>query len=397
MKNITFTISGVMQPGFPLPVLLASEMETMTDEVVPGYRDRIARGEVINNACNYQKISVGGTGGGTRVATHKTTGAVHNVGGGGSLTQYYRTALSAGLRPTPVATSCKTANVLINQAAAAALAQVDSSPYSFAEDIATWKQTAGFLKNPLASLGKLSKAFSTDVAKLQERRKALQRAQAIADVWLSYRFAFSPLIKSINTAIDAYAAPVERPARRTARGSATDMGQNLGNNQVKGSPPNQYWWDVGSTLTRQASAVILYEVSNPVTDWRFKYGLRTKDLPELIWDLVPYSFMVDRISDVGQTIRGLTNLADPAVKILAGSTTIREESSNTYRLTKNVGNSNYNISISPDDVTEKTFTYTRVVWIPTWTDTVSRPDLAGLVSSTTKVADLLALVTKQLR
>lgn len=395
-KNVIYTVNGVMQPGFPQSVLLASQSETMTDTVIPDYFARKKAGDVMANACSYTNTQVACSGGGSRVATHKTQPRVDIVGGGGSLTRYYRLALAGSLRPTDYVVSAKSVDALASEANAKAIADIDSSPYSFAEDIATWKQTANFLRDPIGSLRGLSKAFSSDVGKLEQRRKALIRAKAIADVWLTYRFAISPLIRSCMSALDAFADAPVRPKRRTARGSVTDTGSQSGI-QTKGSPPNQYIWDVKNELTRQVRSAIHYEISNPVMDWRFKYGLRVKDYPELLWDLTPYSFMVDRITDVGNTIRGLTNLSDPTLSILAATWTLRQGSTATYRLTKNNGNSNFDIVITPDEEKLVSFLYNRNVWQPTWSDTIATPDLANLVNSATKIADLTALITQRLK
>lgn len=128
----------------------------------------------------------------------------------------------------------------------------------------------------------------------------------------------------------------------------------------------------------------------------FKLGLRLKDVPEGIWAVVPYSFMIDRAIDISSSIRALTNLLDPSVRILAGWVVEHNESKTSSQLLT-VTHSVYTYEIGADSQEQGSFAYTRTPWVPTVFDAIPEFDISGLVDDVTKVADLLALVYRNFR
>lgn len=86
-----------------------------------------------------------------------------------------------------------------------------------------------------------------------------------------------------------------------ARGSASDSGSNSGSSSETGS----FWkvtFDVNQTLQVDVRAGVLYEIVNSHN----RYGFNFSDLPAAAWELVPFSFVVDWFTNVGQFIRGVT-------------------------------------------------------------------------------------------
>jgi hypothetical protein len=148
---------------------------------------------------------------------------------------------------------------------------------------------------------------------------------------------------------------------------------------------------VGTIVEREVRAGILFEVDNPVESVWYKYGLRLKDIPETAWNLLPLSFMVDHFINISQTIRGITNLTDPSVKNLAAWITTKSNTVKTTSMTA-LNESGYTSSVTPDLIYEKTFTYSREVWMPGLEHTVPGIDFLGLVNSAAKITDLSALI-----
>lgn len=369
---------------------------SMTDVVVPDFINKIRRGEYVNNPMSYV-VETDLTLGNWSYSETKNTAPFDKVtrSGNGSLSRALRQELPATYLPTLPSLPLGWGSGLNDAAKASALANVDQSPYSFAEDIAEWRETLKFLRSPLASLNKVSQSFSSEVSKYTSRRKAITRAKAIADVYLSYRFAFSPLVRTASNLLKAYNDKPRRPKRRSARGYAEDTYSKTFD-QHRGFSDNFLSWRGGLTYTAKAHAVVAYEVSNPVMDWRFKYGLRFKDVPEVLWAISPYSFLVDRMVNISESIRGFTNLVDPSVSILGASVTRRDDEHLDYSCYKQT-HSGYTVVISPDTVMNHKFRYSRSLWHPTFRDVLPGVNPLGLVDSTTKVADLVALITQRLR
>lgn len=391
--TITSRTNGVVTGIFPGPVYHLDRY--MDDVVTESFREKIKKGAYVNNPCHYVKTLSYFEGSGDYQAIHKTNGNVLTSNGDACFSAVAADSVSPSQRYTALTLPIEWDSKSISAAKASALANVDSTPYSFAEDIAEWRETLTFLRNPLGSLKNLSNSFSRDVSGLMARRKALKRAKAVSDVYLTYRFALSPLIRTINNLVQAYNDNPKRPKRRSARGQGEVEYSNYADQQ-RGSAGNLLYWRVSIKASAKVKAVIGYEVSNPVMDWRFKYGLRFKDIPATLWAIFPMSFMYDRLLNVSVAIQGMTNLVDPSVSFLGASTTHRVSSESTYSYYRQV-HSSYNTTISPDVQKTGTFDYTRLLWDPNGLDAIPPVTLGNLVSSTTKVADLLALITQRLK
>jgi hypothetical protein len=359
----------------------------MDDVVTDNYQQKINAGAIINNPCSYVRYSVesiGASGGGFHTQD--------NLGGWnweGYLTA--KQMLVNGRDPrsqVPVPNPDFQVN-----GKQLCIAAIDNTPYEFGEDAFEIRETLRFLKNPLGSLLKLSKTFHKDVT---HHVSTMSRSKAIAKVWLEYRFAFTPLVRSIQDGLEAYSliAPKE-PPRKTARHHEQVSETNSGDVDFDaGGTTISFSCNRIKTLTRRCQ--ILYKVTNPVHDWRWKLGLRNKDIPTTIWQVMPYSFMVDRMFNVSAFVKGVTNLADPNVKILAASVTNKTELADNMMLTA-IDSPTFVGSAHGETRIEKYFQYKRDPWSPSYSDTYPKLNIKGLVDDATKVADLVALIINNVR
>ncbi len=375
------------------PTIDKQRSEVMNDFVTPNYRSRIKAGEIINNDASYTSSTIDNTTGGSYTATH-VGGRKDGTYGSGCQSAYWA---SRGYAPAFLDLTIDL-DQSIAEAKSRAIADIDSTPYSFAEDVGEIRETLLFLTGTLKALNRPVDSFYRYVRRLRESSPKITQAQAIAEAWAIYRFAISPLIRSGHDLLEAQTAKVVRPERRTARGFVEIPKRSVSEKGVIHPPHPSFRWNLHTTGELLAKAGILYEVSNPVIDWRFKYGLRFKDIPTTLWAITPYSFMVDRVSNISNTITGLVNFLDPQVKFLtAWYTTKYDRSFERSFVNQVIPSSAWSVSVSPDTQKVREFAYNRVVWAPTAIDTVSPLNLKGLVDSTTKVADLLALITLRLK
>jgi len=277
------------------------------------------------------------------------------------------------------------------------LSNIDNTPYQFGEDIGEIRETLRFLKNPISSLVELSTSFRRTYK--NNRLKYRDISIAHANAYLQYRFALRPLLRSSSDALNAIAGGVSKvPLRRSANGFSNDTWS--GETQIKyiGDPALNPWkrYSLLRNQETQIHATILYEFSNPVTGWRREAGLRAKDIPHTIWQLMPYSFVIDRAIDISSAIAGLVNLSSPSLTILAGSVatrdTVSEETSFTGRRYDP-----WTFSISPSIHKKEVFTYDRVEWSPSAADLIPPFHKEGLVDDVLKVTDLLALFLQNMR
>lgn len=370
-----------------LDTVMKSVTETMDDVVTPNFHSRSARGEVINSPCSIVKDTISSTGGGIFDVTQ--SGIRYEARGEGCLTTFLAHLLG---HPDGYFIAPATApSHLLDAVKLQALGNVDRSPYSFGEDIGELGETLRFLRRPFHSVNELARKL-TSGARSKQGSSGLSYAKALADVYAEYQWAFLPLVRSIHDAIAAFSDEVRLPSRRTARGSDEFFQRDVGNSG------GAYSFDAETSVFEEHRAGILYEHTNPLNDWRFKYGLRFKDIPETMWQLFPLSFMVDRAYNISASLRGLLSFLDPNIKILAAwtsnrSTTIQSRRFVDYDYTAGVSAKN----IQSDTETRTSYSYDRGVWEPSTADLIPPLDLGNVVDSATKIADLAAIFFQRVR
>jgi hypothetical protein len=266
-----------------------------------------------------------------------------------------------------------------------ALRNVDKTPYAFGEDIGELKETLELIRHPFSTIASSAKRFRS-LVKARKKKFRWSHAKAVASVWLEYRFAWSPLVRSAYSAVDAYMSTKKTPPVRRSSDQTLDF-----QGQESDTVQNGSVFDRTVTQSYSGHASILYEVHNPLYDWKWRLGLRAKDIPLTAWQLARLSFMVDRVYDISSFIGGVTNLIDPNVKILAGSYTTRNEVETTLKLVDYDNPSSVSYTISGNTNVRKTFRYHRVVWAPSFADTIPELSLRNLVNDATKIADLTSI------
>lgn len=372
--------------------LVKSKSRFCNDVVTPDFIKRINSGEVINNPCLMKGSSHTGSTGGYGWYKENSSGSRYTITG--PLTQmrwdtdkpYAQTygAVDIGCNPDEPGAKLR------------ALANIDKTPFAFGEDILEIKETLRFIRRPFGFANQMSR----DLERYKRRRRTFRdkiklggrTATNVADAYLAYRFALSPLVRSAHDVarvfLEKRAVP---PLRLSAHGG------------WEGSKQDSVTPTVGSrtykfTASREQSghATILYEVTNPVYDWKHTLGLRLKDLPTTLWQVATLSFMVDRVLDISSFSKALLNLADPKIRILAASYTERSAEVFTYQHTKQVV-SGWTSLISGEIVTSENFRYDRRIWNPTVRDAIPELTPRKLIDDTLKIADLLALSINRLR
>jgi hypothetical protein len=370
--------------------------EVMDDLVIDHFARRIANGEIINFPCTYRRAYRQVDGYGSIDGTNKVPGAGYPF--------KFREACTARLLDNGGFTwlgkgpEIPSVSTLEARAKLLAVANLDSTPYAFGEDTLEIKETLRFLKNPLGGILQGVRSFERKRKryKLSTFEKVERRADALTNLWLEYQFAAAPLYRSICDALDAYVIGNRAlPKRLTARGFSHDSGETNGT-WTTGVSPNYDSFEYRVKRETECHAGILYEVTNPVRDWRFTLGFRMKDLPTTFWQVVPLSFMLDRVIDVSNFSKGALNLADPKVKILTGFVRSKTYYDNNVRWASGE-RYNQTMSGSGETIYEGNFSYVRTPWKPTIRDTIPSVNTLGLVDSATKILDLCGLIYRPMK
>jgi len=274
-----------------------------------------------------------------------------------------------------------------------AIANIAKTPWSFGEDVGEVRETLKYLKNPASSLAEVAKSFERKAKNLYFRYG--NRAKALSGAWAQHRFAMLPLQRSLEDIVKSSFVRNQKEFASGSRLSARSRTLLSGNVQRTTAPGYSRVAETRSDAIN-LHCYILYETKNPLKGWQYKYGLRFKDIPTVGWQLLPYSFMVDRVANVSNCISGVTNILDPSIRILAAGVVRKHDKVSTCQLLADV-NPQWSVTAACETVEERLFTFTRDTWYPTVSDTIPQVNLLGLVKDATSVIDLLALTTQRLK
>lgn len=305
---------------------------------------------------------------------------------------------------TPPSVTATEMALLMREAKSRLLIQVSDPQYSFGEPIAEIRSTSDFIRKPLDSLGKLSKEFFREVTRSSLGRQSLR----VAAVWNTYRFAFSPLVRTVDDSMQALADGMYRKYRRgftraTQKVSAEGVGF-----ATHSFPSKSFPWPVYSipdfevvrmwkrTVTREARCGLFYYHEDKGS-LASLLGLRARDIPVIAWELFPLSFMFDRLYNIKGCISASMLFLSSKVKFTGGWESTRQNTVDNRSLSSLR-------SLSPTWVTNITpaltnprvsndFNMSRARWAPVISDVPPPKEAGRLVDTLAHQLDLASILT----
>lgn len=288
----------------------SSMYEAMRDVVTPDFKRKIAQGIVVNNP----KYKI------TKQVSHKA-GMMYSEGKptatclerydfgvnftwfdfpdfapvyqGTSLDSLQETVFDAvmeGDNAMAVAISQSWANVDVSEAAAlASLGELPETIRWFTSLLTRMIRTIRFFKSK------------------KQRMKALKAlnptatVDSLSDLWLEFRYAIRPLVFEAKQAVEAMQAAIEVGSRQTARGWNRI-------HETETTTIENYYCSVAfdadiqrkSSLYSNYRAGVLYEIESDINGLMAIWGLDQST--EAIWELTPFSFIIDWFFNVGDII-----------------------------------------------------------------------------------------------
>lgn len=362
------------------------------DTLTPNYSKRIASGEIINHDCYMCRMDENTSGG----YYHATYGSTVYDGVGAIMARLLST-WPTWKDVTPMAIDTQ---YLIDHAVQQCVGHIDDTPYAFGEDLAEIGETLRYLRNPGKSVLNLTRKMLDRKWKATKRlKKASEIAEVTNDLYLNYRFALMPMVRSAADATLALEGGLRRylPPRLTARGFASDSKTFTDTVQLSiGSGKYNEFQRTGTNEVQVRAYVIYSNTAMNAGNWNHTLGLRGKDAPETLWNIVPLSFMVDRVFDISSAIRGVANLSDPSIRILASGYVVKTQRSWAVRYTKQ-HNPPFTVSVAGDASHNVEYYQRNTEWRPSYRDVLPVPRWGNLVRDAQSVADLFALGASQLK
>ncbi|DAD51846.1 TPA_asm: maturation protein [ssRNA phage Esthiorhiza.4_2] len=144
----------------------------------------------------------------------------------------------------------------------------------------------------------------------------------IADTWLEYVFGWGPLLSDIDSGAQALAnATTYRAPTKHVIGSAKKSEVVHGTYSDVISPDNQYYFVSYKPITKTEvevkyiGGVYAKAGGDGISSNLADFGVDMRSFLPTLWELIPYSFLVDYISNVGQFVEGLSFMTSDLIYV----------------------------------------------------------------------------------
>lgn len=212
-------------------------------------------------------------------------------------------------RTTETISVGETENMLIK-----AFAKVYSSPIVVGESLSDVGQTLAMLRRPFKGAADLLYNMSKSRAQ-RLRGGKVTPASATRDAWLEYRYGWKPLLMDIEAirkktrenllSLNRYRLVARAGTRREF--STDDSWPATATFSCSGSQ---------SRLTKlRCDAGVIYDIVDrrPSDEIAAFMGSRVRDVPATVWEMIPFSFVADWFSNVGDWLQAIS--PDPNIKV----------------------------------------------------------------------------------
>lgn len=301
--------------------------EMISDMVTPGYTTIVNNGGIVNNMMRKTKTSVN-----YATCVLKTTithpmpqpnaQSIESTGTVG----YYRNDPTGAVKGSfanhdPLEFRVDH-NDLMALAAIKARNRVSPAEFQALVSVAEFPKTIDLIAKTVRSLRQIRKSVVTGNPSyaikaiggkppkgITVRSYANQTAQ---NRWLEFRYGWTPLLMEVQGAIKALSAQPALPLRATARGFEQDQKSWTTITTRDDASVGLFTYSTVRRETVSARAFVLYTAD--LTHQRARdFGLL--DVPLALWEVVPYSFVVDWFIPIGNWLEALTPKI--GVKVLA--------------------------------------------------------------------------------
>lgn len=198
--------------------------------------------------------------------------------------------------------------------------------------LAEMHKTIGMIANVARTLARLRQAISRNASiddiyhilggKFSVAKVKRKIVDPVYNRWLEYRYGWTPLIMELQGALKALDPARIKKIRATARGKAKASKDETWTRNYKFADPNfgtnDYLFQQLTTV--ECRAFVLFEADLQFQTAR-DFGLT--EIPLAMWELVPYSFVVDWFLPIGDWLEAITPKL--GVKVLAEGITSKRD------------------------------------------------------------------------
>jgi hypothetical protein len=165
------------------------------------------------------------------------------------------------------------------------------------------RETVEMIRNPAKALRNRLDSYYGDVKK--RLRKSKDRKRTIRDTWLEYNFGWAPLVNDVADAVKlATADPFRVFEKITGKGSSRNRCEVEPGDE--GYSALRYNFNVKRQIEEQVSYKGAIRAENSPPSFPEQLGLSWSNVLPTAWELIPYSFLVDYFTNVGDIIDGIS-------------------------------------------------------------------------------------------
>lgn len=170
------------------------------------------------------------------------------------------------------------------------------------------RDTVKLIGSSTKSIARHLNNYLTDAKRIRGSGRKRSRKQAIADKWLEYSFGVKPLINDILDAAEQAGRMAFHPPSVMVR--SRGRSQSSGNYTLGSGSLGPLSWSYDRTDIETVEAKIYGKVSVQMTDGvptlAGKLRLSLDDFIPTVWELIPYSFLVDYFVNVDDMLSALS-------------------------------------------------------------------------------------------
>jgi hypothetical protein len=166
-------------------------------------------------------------------------------------------------------------------------------------------ETIRMIARPGAALRTGISAYLADTKKVGRRTSFTDRGRILTKTWLEHSYGWRPLISEIDAGMAALASTSHLiPEVIAGVGKTTFYGDRVVRTT---NPPGSFVAYNAAFMQRTDASVrylgaVAWESENRARDWKSHWGLSVSDFYPTVWNLIPYSFIVDYFSNIGAVI-----------------------------------------------------------------------------------------------
>lgn len=171
------------------------------------------------------------------------------------------------------------------------------------------KETIGMVKSPLKGIRDITKRYNNGVRRINRLQKAGRLAGSVADayasLYLQWTYGVSPLINDVKGICDAVKEMVENPPLKDIPIRVTVKDGYISWLPMLVGPtstvPVYCTGFDAHKISVQIKGAVKAEASSSSSE-SARWGFELREFVPTIWELVPYSFLVDYFTNVGNVL-----------------------------------------------------------------------------------------------